>query len=198
MGIRNVDYPASFTCEAGLRAPPGQKVTLYKCYADRKDKNLVWLVGDNCINPADHIYVGYTYDTGSRGYGGRIMVFNLVDHNRAISLYGPWHSNTDALYENTGVDVRDKHYVQFVAGLGRLRDGGRDVITDIVHYEEPGVRGYYDYKALLPRLYERYKASITYWHGGSGGSTFATYIDRDYAKDPLGKATPNVDNTSVL
>lgn len=174
-----------FVCKDGLR-PPVQNVDhKYTCYRDRKDHNRLWMVGANFVAPADHIYVGYPYDTKSQGYAGRWLVFPTTD-DMTISLQGPWHSNADALYEATGVDVRGQHYVQLVVGLSRYNGPSyRTTLTDIVYFGEPGVRGYNDYKAVLRRLYEQYHQDLYYWHGGSGGSTYGTYNDRDYSREPV-------------
>lgn len=173
-----------FICHDGLQQPVSNVSPLYTCYRDKKDKNRLWLVSATHSNPADHIYVGYPYDTNSQGYAGRWLVFNLADHNSAVSLQGPFHSNAGALFEHTGVDIRDKHYVQLVVGLDRHNGPSyRTTLTNLVYYEEPGVRGYDDYKVVLRQLYEIHKAPLYYWHGGSGGSTTATYSDRDYARE---------------
>ena len=181
-----VGTPSEFVCRDGLQPPVRNVDQKYTCYRDKRDARRLWLVGANTLAPADHIYVGYREDTGSKGYGGRHMIFNLTDHNMAVTLQGPWHSNSDALYENTGIDLRDKHYVQLVVGLSR-RNGPsyRTTLTDIVYYEPPGVRAYDGYKATMRELYEKYRCDLYYWHGGSGGSTCGTYGERDYNKEPV-------------
>lgn len=187
MEVINATVPKSFVCRDSLPRPESTGDPVYKCYRDRKDHDRLWLVMQNVINPADHIYVGYPYNVGSQGFAGRILVFNLVDQNRAISLYGPYHSNADALLENTGIDIRNKHYVQLVVGLSREQDSNRrDVITNLVFFQPPGVRAYDEYKSMLPQLYEKHKAPLYYWHGGSGGSMTATYTDRDHVRPAIG------------
>ena len=172
-----------FVCADGLQAPREDDAILYHCYRDRRDHNRLWMVAANRKNLADHIYVGYPYDTKSEGFAGRWLVFNLVDHEKAVTLQGPWHSNADALYEFTNVDVRDKHYVQFVAGKTFKNVGSRRILTDILYYEDPDIRGYNDHKAVLRRLFEESRCDIRYWHGGSGGSTSGTYGKRDYDRE---------------
>lgn len=173
-----------FICHDSVRPPVQNVDQKYTCYRDRYDARRLWLVAANVLAPADHIYVGYREYTGSRGFGGRMMVFNLADQGRAVTLQGPWHSNSDALYEHTGVDIRHLHYVQLVVGLSREQGPSyRETLTDIVHFELPDVRPYDEYKRILPRLYEQYKAPLYYWHGGSGGSMTAVYSDKDYQQE---------------
>lgn len=179
-----VVVPEKFVCRDGLQ-PPVQNVDLkYTCYQDRNDRKRLWLVAANVVAPADHIYVGYREYTGSQGFGGRRMVFNLTDQNRAVTLQGPWHSNSDAFYENTGVDIRHLHYVQLVVGLSRERGPSyRETLTNIVYFELPGVRAFDGYKATMKSLYEQHQVPLYYWHGGSGGSTYGTYSERDYNRE---------------
>ena len=178
-----ISIPEAFVCRDSLPRPETPENPVYKCYRDKKDKDRLWLVMQGVINPADHIYVGYQHHTGSQGFAGRWLVFNLADHDRSVSLQGPWHSNAEALYECTGVDVRNQHYVQLVVGLARDNGPGwRTTLRDIVYIEEPGARGYDDYKAILRSLYEQHKAPLYYWHGGSGGSTSGTYASKDYER----------------
>lgn len=172
--------PSDFICRDSVPARQDDENPLYTCYRDKKDKNLLWCVRHNTDNPADHIYVGYPYDTGSEGYAGRWLVFPTID-GTTVTLQGPWHSNSDALFEHTGIDVRNQHYVQLVVGLSRDQGPSyRTTIKDIVYYEPPGINAFNVYKSVLRQLYEKYHRPLYYWHGGSGGSTYGTYGERDY------------------
>jgi len=74
----------------------------------------IWLVAD-VPNQGDHII--YWSPNGSReGYGGATLTFNL-DTGETIRLQGPWHRNSDDLFSDTGIDVRNKHYTRGVLAL---------------------------------------------------------------------------------
>lgn len=173
-----------FVCTNGLHAPSTDDVPAYRAHRSRQHPGAIWLIRQNCINPADHLYFGYPYNTGSQGFGGHWLVFTLADSNSSIALQGPWHSNADALYDDIQVDIRNKHYVQFVAGLNWGPDvNGVRTIINIVHYEEPGVRAYNEYRERLFNLYAVHRVPLHYWHGGSGGSMTATYDINEYQQD---------------
>src|SRR5690606_10463847 len=70
---------------------------------------------------------------GSRGFGGSTVQFTLSNGRGTISLIGPWHSNADNLFEETGVDLRNKFYTWGCVGTGMEYDGnsGQTRITNI-------------------------------------------------------------------
>jgi hypothetical protein len=107
----------------------------------------IWLVAIQ-PNEADNIYVsaspkentpGYG---GFRGFGGATLSFELED-GTTIDLQGLWHSNSGALYNDTGYDIRNKHKTFGVIGLGReYRKGmGQVTITDVIYKDDDWVIG---------------------------------------------------------
>lgn len=90
--------------------------------AERKDYRRVigrsgrrWYVPMN-NSPADGIHV--SGGPSSDGYGGRTLAFKCSDGG-VYEERGPWHSNADSLFQDTGVDVRDTHMMTYVISLGR-------------------------------------------------------------------------------
>lgn len=170
----------SFSAEAR------QKVFLYRCYVDRDDPKRLWMVADNVDNPAEHIYVGYQEDTGSQGFAGRRLVFNLVDQNMSISLQGPWHSNAGALHASTGIDVRNTCKTFVVIGLDRVwgKQGGRDMIKDIVYMDEKPTLGEYTRDKTIARAIMDENPDIDklyVYSDGCGGSSHGPFLrSRDY------------------
>jgi len=88
----------------------------------------IWLVAIQ-DNPADNIYVsaasaenqpGYK---GFRGFAGRTLTFELEDGD-ILELQGPWATNSDALFKDTGYDIRDKYLTFGVIGLSRKYENG--------------------------------------------------------------------------
>lgn len=180
MAVSNKDgllWPEEFVCKNGLHLDSNTPV-LYHCYADKKHENRLWMVAANLPDKADHIYVGFPYDTGSQGYAGRWLVFNLADQERSISLQGPWHSNPEALLECTGIDVTSTSYCQFVVGKAfKDSPGWTRIITDLLYYEEPCLQKYTRYNDILYTVMESNPSldKVVYWHGGGGGSSSGTY-----------------------
>ncbi len=101
-----------------------------------------WLVGD-VPNAGDHVYCD-RHDSKSEGFGGAEMRFNLFAGSEYIAK-GPWHSNPQALFEDTGVDVRDKHYTRVVIGReAEVLPRGGYVMKDVLHLETEPVLGQWD------------------------------------------------------
>lgn len=106
----------------------------------------IWLIAVQ-DNPADNIYVsansaenkpGYR---GFRGFAGRTLTFELED-GTTLDLQGPWATNSDALFNDTNYDVRDKYLTFGVIGLGRKYEHGMGVtITDVLYRDKDWVIG---------------------------------------------------------
>jgi hypothetical protein len=67
-----------------------------------------WLVAIQ-PNEGDNVYA--EGGENSDGFGGRLIRFTLEDGSE-LALVGPWHSNSGGLYDDTGYDCRDKHYIK--------------------------------------------------------------------------------------
>ncbi len=87
----------------------------------RKYKKIIGKLGKTWLvalqdNPADNVYV--SGGPNSDGFAGRTLSFEL-DDGETVQLKGPWHSNSIALFEDAGYDVRNMHLTFGVIGLGR-------------------------------------------------------------------------------
>jgi len=104
-------------------------------------------------NEGDNVYVspdvretkpGYR---GFQGFGGATIPFELedgtVDHVR-----GPWHSNCEALFQDTGYDARDKHLIFGVIArdFGPDPDNpwGQGIMIDVIWMDEKPTVGSFD------------------------------------------------------
>lgn len=130
--------------------------------------------------PAEHPEPGAMVHCGSPiiagrksdGYGGAIMAFRTADGN--INIQGPWHSNTDALFERTGVDLRDKHLTYGVVGTGRdTTTDFHTVITGVVHADpKDGVLGTFErINVIAQELADREDRPFYYYRKSHGGSS---------------------------
>lgn len=60
-------------------------------------------------------------------------------------MEAPWHSNADALFQDTGCDVRDKYLTQGICALKRTSQAYKpDLYEDVLHYDEKAVIGKYE------------------------------------------------------
>lgn len=102
-----------------------------------------WLVPTYCAWPGEYIHVDQ-HDPHSQGYGGGILDFPLED-GTVYSVKGPWHSNSEALYEDTGVDLRDTHRTYGCVALEvRYDQTGNGIFTKLIHVDREPVVGSYD------------------------------------------------------
>lgn len=105
---------------------------LYKIAIGKSGR--IWL-----YSTADNIYV--QGGPKSDGFGGALLEFKLYNGCDSIKLKGPWHSNSDALFQDTQVDIRDTHLTWGVIGTNREWIEGRTVIKDIIWFDKEPLYG---------------------------------------------------------
>lgn len=79
----------------------------------------VWLYPANSDSPAEQVHFHNPKDLKSDGYGGATLHFVLED-GTTYAAKGPWHSSADAMFEATGVDIRNTHYTYGCVSLKRV------------------------------------------------------------------------------
>jgi hypothetical protein len=134
-----------------------------------------WLVADQ-EEAAENVYVtNNPKNTTSpkqrfEGFGGATLSFPLVD-GTTFDLHGGWHSNADALYNDTGIDVRGTTRTFVVLGMDRtFIKGLRCVIKDVIYRDEKPTLGRYDrYKDLIKKFPQAKVYYMTSKGGGSNG-----------------------------
>jgi hypothetical protein len=133
--------------------------------------NSIWLYGD-CRNPAAYIYFldkkNHTYG-GFEGFGGATLKFNLVNGEQ-ISLKAPWHSNSHALYKQTGIDLRKKNYIWGIIALGVI-ETYPDYIYKNVIYCQGKIGSYSRIMNGAKKLAAQYKQDMYYYFESAGGSS---------------------------
>jgi hypothetical protein len=131
-------------------------------------------------SPAGNVYVspkseentpGYK---GFKGFGGRTLQFELED-GTVDHIQGPWHSNSDSLFEDTGVDVRDQHVTFGVISRDFKSDPddpwGDGIMVDVLYIDEEPNKGSFDRIDKLAEEYaEREGKQIMYYRESKGGS----------------------------
>lgn len=113
---------------------------------------------------------------GSQGFGGGKHKFTLHT-GEVIELEGPWSSNHDAFFEETGIDLRNRHRTW--GCIGRHREyypskyEARPVICDLLYWDPPeGVVGSFNrIREIAKQLaYERDELVFAF-SGSLGGSS---------------------------
>ena len=144
---------------------------------------LMWMVGANVPDQANYVYCGSPKYTGSEGFGGRWLTFELVD-GKKIKLQGPWHSNADALFDHTGVDVRDRHYT-FVVVSRKLK---HPLMSEILWIDPMPMLGERNrHKQICENLLERGEEDLFYYNETKGGSVTGPYTPEYHPGPPTTK-----------
>ena len=104
---------------------------------------------------------------GFRGYGGDTLTFNTNDGT--VDVTGPWHSNPNKLYADTGVDLREKTVTMGIIGKQRSDDG--EIQAIIYQDESPTVGRYSRIKSLANEVAERDGQDVFFCMASYGGGT---------------------------
>lgn len=168
-----------------------------------------WLVPINEKEPAAHVHFHDPTDAHSDGYAGRTLQFVLED-GTSYSAKGPWHSNADALFKDTGIDLRDQRlsFVVLSKGIGSNQKY-QTVMEDVVYIDTEPMLGRFDrWKELVPKYPEaNYMYSQTSGGSVSGfieGRTpmpfkkFIALSDKAEALEEFNKATFGFDRREVI
>lgn len=130
----------------------------------------IWLVADQ-PNAGANVYV--EGGANSDGFGGATLTFPLVDGGE-VKLKGPWHTNANALYSATGVDVRDRHYTFVV--VSRRRESGEHyemIMADVLYRDDAPTLGSFDRgkEIALGLLASLSLDSVALYSASEGGSS---------------------------
>lgn len=124
------------------------EVAARKFHMVKGKSGMRWLYSAVDQDVASFVYV--EGGPGSRGFGSRDIRFELVEGG-AVLLTGPWHSNADAMFRDTGIDVRDKMFSFCVIAKrrGRIKFIGetafgpreitRDTLEDVLYMDKAPV-----------------------------------------------------------
>lgn len=151
----------------------------------------VYYVPVGVPNPADNIQVdNKEFQTGPfQGYGGATLGFKLED-GTTDDVKGPWHTNSWALFYNTGFDIRDKHHGMGVIAEYKSNYGWADYVKGIILRDNKWIVGTFSRveKLVAQVVLERKKKLwfISYTNGGSSSCWMdveqAMSIDRSEEK----------------
>ncbi|MDO8610336.1 MAG: hypothetical protein Q7R95_07335 [bacterium] len=134
-----------------------------------------WLVA-HCEYAAENVYVTNnpqnttSKSQGFEGFGGSTLKMPLVN-GEIFELHGGWHTNSDALFDDTGIDVRNTYRTFVVLAKERfsLNDSTyRTGLRGIIYKDEKPTLGTYDrYKDLI----KQYPEAKYYYMSSRGGSS---------------------------
>ena len=124
----------------------------------------LWLVADQ-PNSGDDIYVWDNLNTS--GFGGRHIDFTLTN-DTVITLKGPWHSNSISFFDDTGIDIRDKHLTFGVIS----RKFANDEMIDVLHQDEDWTIGPFNrIPTLAKEMANNLREKLYYFKLSQSGSS---------------------------
>lgn len=143
----------------------------YKMVLDR-DQRCVWFYDLTDKSPGSTVHVHDPQDEKSDGYGGRVITFKIGKTAEYLAK-GPWHSNSDALFECTGVDLRDKHLTfGCIAKYRGYETGGRTYLEGILYIDkEPTLGTFGRIREMAKKMATEAGHPIAYHSESSGGSS---------------------------
>ncbi len=117
----------------------------------------------------------------SDGFGGAILEFKLWNGCDSIKLKGAWHSNSDSLFKDTGIDKRNEHLTFGVIGRGRDWKDHRSVIKDLIWFDKEPTYGTFNRVDELANKLSHERREVLYYHKQSrGGSSCGPVNYKEY------------------
>ena len=108
--------------------------------------------------------------SGTGGFAGRELSFKLEDDS-VLKLQGPWHSNGDSLFINTGVDIRDKFYTYGFIYLDAKCEDGKQHYKDVLYFDQENVLGSFQrIEDIAQEISNHFKIKVRYGSYSRGGS----------------------------
>ncbi len=122
----------------------GQEEAIKFTYKKIQDEDgCFWFVPVNNDYPAEQILFHNPKNKSSQGFGGATLDLPCEDG----SIYpanGPWHTNSDALFAKTGIDIRDKHRTFGVIARKRDYQNHKPLFKGILYCDTNLVIGHFN------------------------------------------------------
>lgn len=133
-----------------------------------------WLIGNLSIDegsPANHIYVTNhkNPDICGEGFAGKHLVF-IIDDGTEFILKGGWHSNADALLNDTGIDMT-KQYRMYIAVAEEFESRSPEVFKPPLLYDNEFIGSWDDAKGIIRDLAIKAGKPLAYKHWSVGGAS---------------------------
>ena len=141
-----------------------------KYYPFIMEDGAIWLIAHQ-PNMADNVYY-CNFDPKSQGFAGRTLHFELVDGD-SIDLPAPWHSNADALFYDTGIDIRDTSLTYTIIAKQRSHDEHYNTIyKDVLYEDRKPTLGYFNRGEILAKEFaNKLHTTVFCYRSSQGGSS---------------------------
>jgi hypothetical protein len=136
-----------------------------------------WYLFHDTPDGAENVYFD-PEDPRSEGFYGRTIEF-LLDtdrHPEAVHpAVGPWHSNADALFDRTGIDLRDRHRTYGAIALEKTMTTYETRLHGILHLDSAVTVGRFSRLEDLAHDWQRRLGRpVTVYRESAGGSSLVT------------------------
>jgi len=133
-----------------------------------------YLIPVNIPNRADYIYTRKKDIGKSFGFGGDVLIFKLND-GRLFSLQGPWHTNSNSLFHDTGISVGDEYftwgYIYEQKEPARVK-GSLYTMINVIYQDNSWILDRFDrIENHTKKLVQHFKKSLYYSSFSRGGSS---------------------------
>lgn len=141
-----------------------------------------WWIPVGVPNRADYIHCrNMNVSHRSEGYGGRTFKFKCED-GTVDKPQGPWHSNSDSLFLDAGVDIRNEHITCGVVFMSGHYGNVRDVIYAD---KEPEVGSFHRIDMLATRIADAVGFGVMSFSESDSGSHCGMINPGDIQKNRL-------------
>lgn len=128
----------------------------------------VWYVAE-VPNSADYIY---HVTTNLNGHAGVKLTFKT--NEGSFEEVGVWRSNPDALFNATGVDIRDKHLMSYIISLDKLHsveNYGPDMYIDVLYFQENVLTTFTHFKEKAQEYADKLQRTVYIGRRSAGGGS---------------------------
>lgn len=181
--LKTLETPIEFSINQGMISGQGEQAC--RKYKKIQGKTRTWYVAIQ-ENEGDNIYV--TPDSrentfeykGFRGFGGATLSFELED-GTVDKVQGPWHSNCEALLQDTGYDVTQKYYTQGIVALDCNKTTSNDWMRtshkEVLHYDEKPVLGSFERIRKIAQDFANNLQRSVYYAVKTRGGASSAWLD---------------------
>lgn len=159
---------------ADLPKCPREKKFKYSKYIGKSGR--IWFV-PNIPNSADEILVSNNPQNTTnpnqafQGFGGSTLKLPLMDGS-IFELHGGWHSNGQALLEDTDINILDKHYMfVIVCEAIKYRHGYIEDFLNVYYQDTEWTLRLHNCEYIVQNIANKLQKTVAYWIGSAGGST---------------------------
>lgn len=157
----------------------------YDMYVGKSGR--AWFVPNDIPNVADQIHCTDSddWDKAGRGFGGTALTLivtkkdgkTIAGEPLEFVLKGGWHSNDNALKNDTGVDVSDKHLTYGAVGFERLHwssehpEYNMGIARVLYADEQPTIGTFNRIQNIAQRLANMLNQEVQYSVSSDGGGS---------------------------